>query len=140
MPPFKGNIAPAQKDDADCPNIIPDNTSSVREEPWTHTTPSAPTGSGSVAPQPLTSALPSVSSDMEKSPFTPGCLDKVKNLVSKESTRSTLLSIQKDEAASCIEGAATQAFEVETEKEGSGEESDGGGTEPHNPKKVCAKS
>ena len=33
MPPFKGNIAPAQKDDVDLPNIILDNTSSMREEP-----------------------------------------------------------------------------------------------------------
>ena len=97
--PFKGNIVPTQKDDTDHPNIIPDNTSSVREEPWTCTACSAPTGSGSVAPQPSISALLSVSSDVEKSPFTPGCLNKVKNLGSKENTRSTLLSIQKDEAA-----------------------------------------
>ena len=47
----------------------------------------------------------------------------------KENTHSTLLMIQKDEAASCIEEAATQAFKVETEKESSGEESDGGGME-----------
>ena len=37
--------------------------------------------------------------------------------------------IGKDEAASCIEVTATQAFEVETQKESSGEESDGGDTE-----------
>ena len=86
MPPFKGNITSAWKDDTDHPKIIPDNTSSVREEPWTCAAHSAPTDSGSVAPQPSTSAQPSVSSDMEKSPFTPGCLDKVKNLVSKENT------------------------------------------------------
>ena len=96
MPPFKENITPAQEDYADCLNVIPDNTSSVREEPWTHTAHSAPTSSGSVAPQPLTSPLPSVSSDVEKSPFSPGCLNKVKNLVSKENTHSTLLLIRKD--------------------------------------------
>ena len=93
MPPFKGNITSAQKDDANCSNIIPDNTSSVREEPWTCAAHSAPTGSGLVAPQLLTSALQSVFSDVEKSPFTPGCLNKVKKLVSKENTHSTLLSI-----------------------------------------------
>ena len=58
---------------------------------------------------------------MEKSPFTPGCLEKVKNFVSKENTHSTLVLIGKDEAALCIKEAAMQAFE-----ESSGEESDGG--------------
>ena len=129
MPPFRGNITPSQKDKADCFNVIPDNTSSIKEEPWTHGAHVAPTRSGSVAPQPLTLALPSFSSDMEKSPFTPGCLEKVKNLVSKESTHSNLISIGKDEAALHIEKAATQAFEVETQKESSNEESDGGDTE-----------
>ena len=49
--------------------------------------------------------------------------------MSKEKTHSTLLSIRKDEATSCIKEAATQAFKVETEKESSVEESDGGDTE-----------
>ena len=66
---------------------------------------------------------------MEKSPFTPACINKVKNLVSKENACSTLLSIRKDEAASHIKEAVTQAFKVKTEKESSGEESDGGGIE-----------
>ena len=57
MPPFRANIVSAQKDYADHANIIPDNTSSVREEPWTHVAHYAHTGSSSVAPQPLTSAL-----------------------------------------------------------------------------------
>ena len=75
MPPFRGNITPTQKHNADLFNIIPDNTSSIREEPWTHTAHFAPTSSGLVAPQPSTSVLPSFSSDVEKSSFTPSCLE-----------------------------------------------------------------
>ena len=66
MPLFKGNIAPAQKIDIDHSDIIPDN-SSVREEPWTRVARSTHTGSGSVAPHPLTSALQSVSIPREHS-------------------------------------------------------------------------
>ena len=63
---------------------------------------------------------------MEKSPFTPSCLDKVKKLASQESTCSALLLIQRDEAASHIVETTTQAFKVQTDKESTGEESDGG--------------
>ena len=49
-------------------------------------------------------------------------------MVSKENTHSALVSIGKDEAASCIKVTAMQAFEVKTQ-DSSGEESDGGNTE-----------
>ena len=37
LPPLRGNIASPQKDNYDGYDIIPDNTSSVQEEPWSHT-------------------------------------------------------------------------------------------------------
>ena len=129
MPPYRGNIVPSQKDNTDCFNIIPDNTSSIREEPWTCTACTAPPSTSLTAPQPSTSALPLLPPDVEKSSFCPGCLEKVSNLVLKENTCSSLVSISKDEAASCIEVTATQAFKVKTQKDSSGEESDGGDME-----------
>ena len=104
MPPFKGNIAPAQKIDIVHSDIIPDNTSSIREEPWTGVAPS-------------TLALQSVPLDVEKPSFTPSCLDKVKKLVSQENTHSALLLIQKDEVASRIEETTAQVYDVETDRE-----------------------
>ena len=128
MPPYRGNIAPSQKDNTDRFNFIP-NTSSIREEPWTCTACTAPPSVSSTAPEPLTSALPLFFLGVEKSSFSLGCLEKVRNLVLKESTHSTLVSIGKDEAASHIEVTVTQAFEVKTQKESSGEESDDGDIE-----------
>ena len=36
VPPLKGNITPPQRIGADDSDIIPDNTSSMREESWGH--------------------------------------------------------------------------------------------------------
>ena len=55
FPPLRGNIVSPQKYNYDGYNIIPDNTSSVREEPWTHTASAAPSGAGSTAPITVTS-------------------------------------------------------------------------------------
>ena len=49
--------------------------------------------------------------------------------MSKEKTHSTLVLISKDEAASHIKVTATQAFEVKTQEDSSGEESDGSDTQ-----------
>ena len=110
---IQGNIASTQKIDTDDSNIIPDNTSSVREEPWGHIAHPTHTSSSSAAPQPSTSVLQSGSSSREKSTFIPSCLDKVKELASQENTHSTLLLILKEEAASHIEDTTAQA---ETDK------------------------
>ena len=42
FPPLRGNITPPQKDNYEGSDIIPDNTSSVREDPWTHIASAAP--------------------------------------------------------------------------------------------------
>ena len=55
FPPLRGNITPTQKDNYDGYDTIPDNTSSVREEPWTCTASAAPSGAGSTAPITVTS-------------------------------------------------------------------------------------
>ena len=49
---------------------------------------------------------------------------KMGEKVLKENTAATLASIVVDEAASCINVTAAQEFDVETEKDSSGEESD----------------
>ena len=53
---------------------------------------------------------------MEKSTFTPSCLDRVKKLASQENTHSTLLSIWKEEAVSHVKDTTAQAFEAKTKK------------------------
>ena len=71
----------------------------------------------------------SLSPDVVRLPFSPSCIKKVKNLVSKENTRATLVSVGTDEVTSCVDATVTQAFDVKTQKDSSGEESDGGDTE-----------
>ena len=66
---------------------------------------------------------------MGKLTFMPSCHDRVKELTSQKDTHSTLLSILKEEAASHARDTTVQAFEAETDKESSEEESDSGGTE-----------
>ena len=53
----------------------------------------------------------------------------MKNLVSKENTRAPIVSIGTDEVTSHIDVAVTQAFEVKTQKDSSGEKSDSGDME-----------
>ena len=55
FPPLRGNIAPPQKDNYAVYDIITDNTSNVREDPWTHTASAAPSGAGSTTPITVTS-------------------------------------------------------------------------------------
>ena len=47
FPALMGNIAPPQKDNYEGYDIIPDNTSSVREDPWVHIASAAPSGASS---------------------------------------------------------------------------------------------
>ena len=54
--------------------------------------------------------------NVERLPFCPSCIKKVKNLVSKENTHAALVSIGTDEVTSHINVIATQAFEVKTQK------------------------
>ena len=71
FPPLRGNITPPKKDNYDGYNIIPDNTSSVQEEPWTCTASAASSGAGFTAPitVTLTSAQLPPSLEAEKAPF-----------------------------------------------------------------------
>ena len=46
MPPFKGNITSTWKIDINLSDFFPDNTSSVRQEPWTHAVHSTHTSLG----------------------------------------------------------------------------------------------
>ena len=101
FPPLRGNIAPPQKDNYDGYGIIPDNTCSVQEEPWTCTASAAPLGAGSTAPITVTSTQHNI----------------------------TLALIGADEVASCINATTTQAFDVKMKKDSSDEESDGGDTD-----------
>ena len=68
---IEGNITSPQKDNYDGYDIIPDNTSSVQEEPWTCTASAAPSGAGSTAPITVTATsaqlLPPL--EAEKVPF-----------------------------------------------------------------------
>ena len=128
---IEGNIAPPQKDTYDGYNIIPDNTSSVQEEPWTCTASAAPSGAGSTAPITVTSTSAQLlpPPEAEKVPFSLSSIKQVKNLVSKENTNITLASIGADEVASHINAITTQAFDVEMKKDSSDKESDGGDTD-----------
>ena len=71
FPPLRGNIAPPHKDNYEGYDIIPDNTSSVQEDPWTCTASAAPSSAGSTAPITVTSTsaqlLPPL--EAEKAPF-----------------------------------------------------------------------
>ena len=89
FPPLKGNMTPSQRNNLDHFNVIPDNTSSVQEEPWTAGT--FPPSASSTAPMPSTSAPPSLSPDVQRLPFSLSCIKKVKNLVSKENTCAALV-------------------------------------------------
>ena len=55
FPPLRGNITPPQKDNYEGYDIIPDNTSSVREDPWACIASAAPSGVGSTTPITVTS-------------------------------------------------------------------------------------
>ena len=131
FPPLRGNIAPPQKDNYDEYDIIPNNTSSVRGEPWTRTASAAPSGAGSTAPITVTSTsaqlLPPL--EAEKAPFSLSSIKRVKNLVLKENSNINLASIGADKVASCVDATTTQAFDVEMKKDSSNEESDGGDTD-----------
>ena len=130
FPPLRGNIAPPQKDNYDGYNIIPDNTSSVREEPWTRTAIAAASDAGSTAPITVTSTSAQLlpPPEAEKVPFSLSSIKQVKNLVSKKNTNITLASIGADEVASHVDATTTQAFDVKMKKDSSDEESDGGDT------------
>ena len=65
----------------------------------------------------------------EKAPFPFSSIKQVKNLVSKENTTITLASIGADEVASHVDATTTQAFDAETKKDSSDEESDGDDTD-----------
>ena len=56
-------------------------------------------------------------------------MKRVKNLVLKENTNTTLALIGADEVASCIDATTTQAFDVKTKKDSSDEEYDSGETD-----------
>ena len=70
FPPLRENITPPWKDNYEGYDIIPDNTSSVREDPWAHIASAAPSGAGSITPITVTSTsaqLPSLKAG--KAPF-----------------------------------------------------------------------
>ena len=112
--PLRGNIALPQKANYDGYNIIPDNTSSVWEESWTHVVGAAPTvpmtGTSTSAQLPLPP-------EVERMLFSPSCIWQVKNLVSNENTGIVLASIGADKVASCVNATTTQAFDVKTKKD-----------------------
>ena len=64
--------------------------------------------------------------EVERIPFSPSCVRKVKILVLKENTGLTLASIGAEEVASHINATATQAFDVKMRRDSSIKESDGG--------------
>ena len=71
FPPLRGNITPPWKDNYEEYDIIPDNTSSVQEDPWVCIASAAPSGVGSTAPISVTSTsvqLP-IPLKAEKAPF-----------------------------------------------------------------------
>ena len=76
-----------------------------------------------------TSAQLSHPPEVDRLPFFCNCVKQVKKLVSKENTSTALVLIGADEVASHIDATVTQAFDVETQKDSSGEESDSGDTE-----------
>ena len=131
FPPLRGNIAPPQKDNYEGYDIIPDNTSSVQEDPWTCTASAAPSGAGSTAPIRVTSTSAQLPPPLEaeKAPFSLSSIKQVKNLVSKENTNITLALIGADEVASCVDATTTQAFDVKMKKDSSNKEPDGGDTD-----------
>ena len=69
-PPWK-DIAPPQKDNYEGYDIIPDNTSSVQEDPWAHIASAAPSGVSSTAPITVTSTSAQLPPPLEaeKVPF-----------------------------------------------------------------------
>ena len=71
FPPLRGNITPPQKDNYEGCDIIPDNTSSVWEDPWTCIASAAPSGAGSTAPITVTSTSAQLPPPLEaeKAPF-----------------------------------------------------------------------
>ena len=71
FPQLRGNIALPQKDNYEGYDIIPDNTSSVREDPWAHIASAAPSGMGSAAPITVTSTSAQLPPPLkaEKVPF-----------------------------------------------------------------------
>ena len=87
----------------------------------------APSLADSTAPAVVASpsGQPHPSLKINKQPFSPKSIRWVKNLASKENTVATLALIGVDKAASHIKVTATQGFDVKTEKDSSGEESDG---------------
>ena len=131
FPPLKVNIAPPQKGNYEGYNIIPDNTSSVREDPWTCIASAAPSGAGSTAPITATSTSAQLPPPLEaeKVPFSLSSIKQVKNLVLKKNTNITLALIGADEVASCVNATTTQPFNVKMRKDSSDEESDGGDTD-----------
>ena len=128
FPPLRGNIAPPQKDNYDGYDIIPDNTSSIREEPWTRTASAAPSGAGSTAPITVTSTSAQLPPPLEAEKAL-SSIKRVKNLVLQENTNITLALIGADEVASHIDATTAQAFDVKMKKDSSNEESDGGDTD-----------
>ena len=129
--PLRGNIAPPQKDNYEGYDIIPDNTSSVQEDPWTHIASAAPSGVGSTAPITVTSTSAQLPPPLEaeKAPFSLSSIKQVKNLVLKENTNITLALIGADEIASHVDAMTTQAFNVKIKKDSSDTEPDGGDTD-----------
>ena len=76
-----------------------------------------------------TSAQLPLPPEVERVPFSTSCIRQVKNLVSKENTSTSLASIGADKVASHINATATQAFDIETRRDSSVKESDGGDTD-----------
>ena len=131
FPPLRGNIALPWKDYYEGYDIIPDNTSSVREDPWACIASAAPSGEGSAAPITVTSTSAQLPSPLEaeKATFPLSSVKRVKNLVLKENTNITLASIGADKVASRVDATTTQAFDAEMKTDSSDEESDGDDTD-----------
>ena len=77
----------------------------------------------------LTSAQLPLPLEVERMPFSPSCIRRVKNLLLNKNTSIVLASIGADEVASRIDATATQAFDVKTRRDRSSEEFDGGDTD-----------
>ena len=71
FPPLRRNIALPQKDNYEGYDIIPDNTSSVQEDPWACIACAAPSGAGSTVPITVTSTSAQLPPPLEaeKAPF-----------------------------------------------------------------------
>ena len=124
FPRERGNITLAWRDNKDAINVIPYNTSSIQDYSFMSVAPSL---AGSTAPVAVASpsGQPHSSLKIDKWPFSPKSIRRVKNFVTKENTAATLALIGVDQAAFHIEVTAAQEFEVKTEKDSSDEESDG---------------